>query len=308
MFLTALALLLAIPGLSSGQYEQVIIDDEGDVSHTTSLDPYGTTVERPNVDIIQVMMTESGGTITVSFRVAGEILDITEDLEFVYNIYLLDENDILYWIQYSGGDSVLAVDGQEYDTETHGIGTDTLSVTFSLDDIGSPNALEIRDAETMKTFDDDEGVTHWFRDTATDDDFQPVNYQMEIVPTIGTAPLEVTIGVSAENTGSTDGEVAITVDNEVIETLEVPAGDDASDTFTYTLNEGGSYTVVFGDEMEYVTVDDVEEDVPDDEVPDDEDDYETGPGDDEDDDSPGFAFLALAVSITLAVLFYKKKQ
>ncbi len=28
----------------------------------------------------------------------------------------------------------------------------------------------------------------------------------------------------------------------------------------------------------------------------------------EDDDSPGFAFLALAVSITLAVLFYKKKQ
>ncbi len=46
-----------------------------------------------------------------------------------------------------------------------------------------------------------------------------------------------------------------------------------------------------------------------DDVPDNGDDNgDDTPDNGEDDDSPGFAFLALAVSITLAVLFYKKKQ
>ncbi len=143
---TALVLMTAFAGLSTAQYEDVIIDDEGDVQYFAPGEWLPTEVEKPDADISRVELNTVGGTISVSLTVVGEILELDEGLEFVYNIYLLDQDNILYWIQYDGRHTVLAVDGNEYETEVTGIGTGTLTVSFSAVDIGEPATLDLRDA------------------------------------------------------------------------------------------------------------------------------------------------------------------
>jgi len=315
-----LVLILGFAGISTGQYEGVIIDEQGDVSHYTSLDPFPKQVERPNVDILRVEMIGEAGTVTVSLTVAGEILEKQDDIEFTYEIWLLDQDSTLYWIQYDGNHCVLAIDGQDYDLEPNGIGSDTLSVTFSLAEIGEPAALDLRDAQTLKRFDDEEEVTHTYRDTATaeeeEGDFIPENYQLDVDPDSGSPTLQVTISISAENHGDADGEVPLIIDGEEHMTLEIPANDEASDAFAYYFFEEGQFEISFGDETVYVTVDESLEDDDngeddngeDDNGEDDNGEDDNGEDDNGDDDAPGFALMVLAVSLVIAVLIHKKKN
>ncbi len=305
VILLALSLLLTIPGLSRAQYEDVIMDEQGDVSHTTCMDPFGKEVEKPNVDILRVEMVGGDGTVTVSLTVAGQILEKQDDIEFVYQVYLLDQDGTLFWIQYDGNHCVLAVDGQDHDLDPVGIGTDTLSVTFSLAEVGEPANLDLRDAEAMKRYEDEDEIIHTFRDTATaekdeeEGEFIPGSFQLDVDPDSGSPILDVTISISAENTGDADGEVPLIIDGDEHMTLEIPADGQASDAFAYSFFDEGTFDVEFGDQT--VTVN-VEEDF-------DGDDNGEAPPDDngDDDDSPGFAFLLMGFALISAVLIYKKR-
>jgi len=316
---TALVLMTAFAGLSTAQYEDVIIDDEGDVQYFAPGEWLPTEVEKPDADISRVELNTVGGTISVSLTVVGEILELDEGIEFVYNIYLLDQENRLYWIQYDGRHTVLAVEGNEYETEVTGIGTDTLTVSFSAVDIGEPATLDLRDAEIMLWIEDEEGEVHQYRDTATaeedeeEGEFIPENVVLDIEPTSGPTPLDVVISISAENTGDGYGELVLTIDGDVHTTMPLEAEESDSDSFTYTFFEEGTWIVGFGDEFETVVVDDTLEEDENGETPPEDDDDETPPeddenGDDDDDDAPGFALVLLTVSLIIAVLIHKKKD
>ncbi len=317
VILLGMALLMTIPGSSIADYEDVIYDDQGDVSHTTCMDPFGKEVEKPNVDILRVEMVGGHGTVTVSLTVAGQILEKQDDLEFVYQVYLLDQDGTLYWIQYDGNHCVLAVDGQDHDLDPVGIGTDTLSVTFSLAEVGEPANLDLRDAEAMKRYEDEDEIIHTFRDTATaeeeeeEGEFLPGNFQLEVDPDSGSPTLDVTISISAENTGYADGEVPLIIDGDEHMPLEIPADSQASDAFAYSFFDEGTFDIEFGDQTVTVNVEDDDTPPDDDDTPPDDDD--TPPGDDtspedEDDDSPGFAVMLMGAASIFALLIYKKKR
>ncbi|MFO8110676.1 MAG: fibronectin type III domain-containing protein [Thermoplasmata archaeon] len=87
------------------------------------------------------------------------------------------------------------------------------------------------------------------------DEFIPTDLVLEVTPTTGTAPLEVTIYVSGENIGEIYGEIDVVIDDTVVYTLELPAQESAEYTFTHTFDHAGEYLVEFGDETETVYVD-----------------------------------------------------
>ncbi len=89
--------------------------------------------------------------------------------------------------------------------------------------------------------------------------FVPTDLELDVDPTSGDAPLEVTIYVSAENIGDLDGSIDVVVDGTVEHTLDIPAGESADHTFTHTFYEMGSYLIEFDELTEVVVVDDVTE-------------------------------------------------
>ncbi len=110
------------------------------------------------------------------------------------------------------------------------------------------------------------------------------NFELTVIPTSGEAPLEVTIAVSADNVGETEETVSVRIDGVSRYTLTVPADTSAEDEWTYTFETGGDYLVQFGDKSEVVEVE--HEEV----------------------DTPGFAFVLMAVSLIVAVAIYHKKK
>lgn len=300
----AVALLLSALGTVSAQneYSDVIIDEEGDVSYFRPNDPFPIQVEKPNADIIQVELSSEGSTVSVSLTVLGEILDHQDDdnVSISYRIWFQDEDGTGYFIQSDGYETFFTADGYPYETkETTGIGTDTLSVSFSAEEIGEPATLELTDAEIWMTVEDDEGV-HTYRDTATAEDdeedeedpveFEPVNFELNIEPTTGEAPLDVLITVSADNEGETDGEIPVMTDDQIepIYILEVPAESSAEESFDHTFYEEDVYSISFGYLSETVIVTgDEDDDPPEDEysdvITDPEDDVMRATGEGEED-------------------------
>ncbi len=302
----ASALLLSVLGAVSAhvEYSDVIIDEEGDVSYFRPNDPFPIQDEKPNADIIQVELSSEGSTVSVSLTVVGEILDHQDDdnVSISYRIWFQDEDGTGYFIQSDGYETFFYVDGYPYETEeTKGIGTDTLSVSFSAEEIGEPATLELTEAEIWMTVEDDEGV-HTYRDTATADDdeeddenddivgFEPENLELNIEPTTGESPLEVLITISADNTGETDGGIPVMIDDKIepIYILEVPAESSAEESLDHTFYEEDVYSISFGYQSETVIVTgDEDDDPPEDEysdlITDPEDDVMRATGEGEED-------------------------
>ncbi len=90
--------------------------------------------------------------------------------------------------------------------------------------------------------------------TTVETGFEPGNMVLNVEPKDGKAPLEVTITVSASNSGTEEGSLEVTVDDTVIHTLEIPPGNDTRYEFTYTFQDTGTYHIGFGDLTETVMV------------------------------------------------------
>ncbi|MFO8110785.1 MAG: hypothetical protein R6U17_09765 [Thermoplasmata archaeon] len=272
--LVVLALLLAVPAMSiaeSDPYSHVIMDDEGDVTywHGTGWN-YG--VERPNIDILSAEISESDGVVSISLTVKGES---TDDADIIYQILSEGEGNGSYTFHYSDNSSTFTASNDNgyniFEPEVSGLGTDTMLITCTLDDLLNPETLRLSNIITTEHTEDGH-----YQDTALPDDdtppyngssdFQPVNMELDVHPVSGEVPLEVTISISAENIGEDHGEINVIIDSSVEYVLELPAGDENSHEFAYTFFEEGSYPVVFGDEIVTVIVDDngdIDDDDPD---------------------------------------------
>ncbi|MFO8109600.1 MAG: hypothetical protein R6U17_03625 [Thermoplasmata archaeon] len=84
--------------------------------------------------------------------------------------------------------------------------------------------------------------------------FVPENLVLEVEPTEGEEPLEVTLTVSARNAGLLDGTIDVVVDDAVVYTLDIPAEGSAEHTFTHTFDEPGTYEIEFDELTETVAV------------------------------------------------------
>ncbi len=132
--LITLALLIAVPGMVNAIEDQVITDPEGDV-------------ESPDIDIIRVELSESGGVVTVSLTVAGTIRD---EPGVKYDIFLRSDEELDFAniaIYYQDGEYDLVYNGPTTH-EYAGGGTDTLTINIPLEDIGDPDFLVIHDVVT----------------------------------------------------------------------------------------------------------------------------------------------------------------
>ncbi len=163
----ALALLLVLSGVTSAQYEHVITDAEDDVDYVIN-QSWTYDVERPNVDIIRVEISEGGEGVIVSLTVKGEITD-APNIDYVVNMVDGEGGD--YGIHYNDGECLLYVDASEgqliHEPATSGVGTSTLSVDIALEDIFEPDSLEISEVWTYEYI-DEENEYYW--DTAYPDD------------------------------------------------------------------------------------------------------------------------------------------
>ena len=148
-----------------GDYSHSITDDEDDVFYYYySEDSWGwqENVERPDIDIIRASIEESGGVIFVELEVKGTI---QEDAEIWYRITLEDEDGNSYEMGYAQGTGYLEHPTGAMVIEPSGFGTDTLEISFSLDDVGNPDSLEIVEVETHDWI-DAEGEGEYYYDTA----------------------------------------------------------------------------------------------------------------------------------------------
>ena len=163
----ALALLLVLSGVTSAQYEHVITDAEDDVDYVIN-QSWTYDVERPNVDIIRVEISEGGEGVIVSLTVKGEITD-APNIE--YGIYFGDGEDSSYIVHYSDGTCTLFVDTAEgmeiLEPEATGAGTSTLSVDISLEYLHNPDSLEFTEVMTWEYID---GESEYYWDTAYPDE------------------------------------------------------------------------------------------------------------------------------------------
>ncbi|MFP4608318.1 MAG: InlB B-repeat-containing protein, partial [Candidatus Aenigmatarchaeota archaeon] len=98
--------------------------------------------------------------------------------------------------------------------------------------------VELRDGE-------DRYVEEFGQITVLGPDIEAVN--LDVDPIFGEAPLNVTIGLSAENYGTAEGDIELLVDDEVIETYTVSADEAIFETAEYTFEDVGSYEVKFGE-------------------------------------------------------------
>ncbi len=261
MYLTAVVVLsmFIAPSMSSmaeEPYSHVITDPEDDVNHI-----HGTgwtfDVERPNIDIIRAEVFESGGTVTFLLTVKGTILS-HENIS--YYMYLDDDEDGFYMVNYIDDYCQIWASNDKgwsmYEVEASGIGTDTLVVTTTLEELLNPDMLRFN---AVYTYDHvDYGEYYWDYAYPEDDDddngFIPVNHSLSVYPTYGTAPLTVDIVAEVENIGDGEGEVAITIDGTVVDLVFVGPNGHATWTLDHTFDEPGTYVMRFGDEMTSVTV------------------------------------------------------
>ncbi|MBS3790826.1 MAG: hypothetical protein KGY66_07920, partial [Candidatus Thermoplasmatota archaeon] len=184
--LIALVLLLAIPGLASAQYSDNVSDSGDDIFYyyvTETSVGWRTNKERPNIDIIEASIGESDGNISVSLKVKGTIQN---DTAIHYQIVLKDESDNSYHISYgyqSHGECYLQYSTEDSaggkTLEYSGIGESTFETSFSLDDVGNPNSLEIAEVITHDWVDSDEEGTEYYTDTAGPEADEPVDEDVD---------------------------------------------------------------------------------------------------------------------------------
>ncbi len=87
-----------------------------------------------------------------------------------------------------------------------------------------------------------------------EEEFLPDNLVLDVNPTEGNVPLEVTIFVSAENNGDKDGSIDVLVDGIVEYELFIPQEGYAEHTFTHTFVDVGVHLVRFSDLTETIEV------------------------------------------------------
>jgi len=127
-------------------YSDVVTDQEGDVIRFVGPeDEDWAYVDSPNVDILRVELSESGGVVTVSLTVKGTI---TDHPDIYYQIFLKDDTLTSFFeINYNNGEAWMSVYtgtfGSNFEPATTGAGTDTLSFDFTREQIGNPDILEI---------------------------------------------------------------------------------------------------------------------------------------------------------------------
>ena len=162
-----LMILLALTSVALAQYDHVITDAEDDVDYWDG-QTWIYNVERPDIDIIRVEISEGGEGVIVSLTVKGTITDAPN---INYGILMVDGEGGDYGIHYTDGECSLYVDASEgqlvYEPETSGAGTSTLSVDIALEDIFEPDSLEISEVWTYEYI-DQENEYYW--DTADPDD------------------------------------------------------------------------------------------------------------------------------------------
>lgn len=123
-----------------------------------------------------------------------------------------------------------------------------------------------------------------------DNQFLPENVQLEVDPHSGEAPLNVTISMSAENIGTANGTLNLTIDGMVEHEMEFPAESEKSEEIIYTFNDPGTYLLAFGNEWVTVNVE------------------ETPPTNNDIIDTPGFTILSLIIIFGLMILIYRRKH
>ena len=169
-----LTTLLLAPAIASAQYSDSISDSTGDVFHWewdgTSY-RWRENVERPDIDITGASIRESGGYIYASIEVKGTI---RATYEIHYNIMLVDEDGESYDIWYTDGVGYIQ-SPYFYGTleQVSGVGTSTLEVVLSLEDLGYPASLEIASVETHDWLDDVESGEYYL-DTAGPEADEPI--------------------------------------------------------------------------------------------------------------------------------------
>ncbi len=90
-------------------------------------------------------------------------------------------------------------------------------------------------------------------------DIQVSNF--EVTPTQGPAPLDVAVSARLENIGDVTGSVDVTVAGEVMETIDLDAGESTTFSDVFTIEEEGEYSVAIGDRSTTVTVTEAVEDL-----------------------------------------------
>ncbi|MEF8874721.1 MAG: hypothetical protein V5A88_08665 [Candidatus Thermoplasmatota archaeon] len=167
----AIALLLAIPGLVGAQHSDFISDSEDDVFYWEETENgfrWKENVEHEDIDIISSSIEEIDGNISVELEVQGIIQSQDQSQSNVwYSISLEDGEGESYSISYQFGDLYINwPGGQEYGfTEPSGFGTSTFEVSFSLDDFGNPDSLQIMSVETYEYL-EAEGTGEYYTDSA----------------------------------------------------------------------------------------------------------------------------------------------
>ncbi len=99
--------------------------------------------------------------------------------------------------------------------------------------------------------------------------FEPVNLTLDVQPTEGTVPLEVTITVFGENIGEEEGSIAVSIDGITLDSLIISSGESNEMTLDHIFEDPGTYLISFYDLSQEVVVVEEEEVPPDDEDPDD---------------------------------------
>ncbi|MFW6038686.1 MAG: hypothetical protein ACOC89_04035, partial [Candidatus Saliniplasma sp.] len=90
-----------------------------------------------------------------------------------------------------------------------------------------------------------------------DQEPQPAEFSvtdLNVDPTSGEAPLEITITANIENVGDEEGTIRLFVGGEEVNSWTLGGGDTATVDETYEIEEGGTYNVELGGERETVEV------------------------------------------------------
>ena len=186
---------LFFSGNATAGYNDTVKDGTGDVWHcywteTTDIQT-SYNHERPNIDITQVSMSESGGNVTVTMKVKGTI---TDSWNIEYCLRIVDDNgtptindDSTYYIQYGvatetvfcnllwsdKGSTLLIHTSDLSDNTTHSGGT--LTTHFQLSDIGNPGQLRFATDEAGAGYASEyvkieETYQEWYEDSVTDEE------------------------------------------------------------------------------------------------------------------------------------------
>ncbi|MCK4475519.1 MAG: PGF-CTERM sorting domain-containing protein [Methanophagales archaeon] len=180
-------LLVGAVGTVGAAYSDTVNDGTGDVMHWHfSKNAWGWSYnnERPNIDITQIKMSDSGGIITLTMKVKGTIID--SERMITYMFFIVDDkgtatidDDSTYVINYVNGESVLmGGDEEEYYmldlSENASHSGDTLTTHFSLSAIGNPGQLKFSEDSAGFTTDHpeagEEGIGEYYSDVVPDED------------------------------------------------------------------------------------------------------------------------------------------